>query len=408
MSDEPKYNSWVIGCVLSITGNLMINWSANMLKWAHAHKTQFTRRCCAITPSRLSWTGSMILFVVGNILNFVSFAYAAQTMLSALSSVQFVSNVVVAAAVLGEPITPFTLVGTALIVVGNLVVVIWSSHADISYDVRDLQQIFTGSAYGWFILGAIISVILLLAAQIFLSRRYSITAKDFTDDNHNASFVILQSYGFIYVLVSGVVGTQSVTYAKALSILGRLVISGETQWMTRLFPYLVTLAWFGCMVFWMIRRTRVLLMFDSMFIVPVLQVVWIVLSVVQGAVFFNELSDFTKLQAVMFSFGMLILFIGVAIIAKQSPEPEPIEEDPADPLVKTPTKEASAAPDSEKSDDLSGYESLRASSASFIRDLRSQLTNTSFVDGALLGFGTSMPMRLHTTSTRGGHRRGSG
>ena len=63
------------------------------------------------------WAIGSSMFVVGNILNFASFGFAAQSLLSALGAIQFVSNVVFARFVLGEPVTWFTLIATAIIVV---------------------------------------------------------------------------------------------------------------------------------------------------------------------------------------------------------------------------------------------------------------------------------------------------
>ena len=51
------------------------------------------------------WRAGAIVFVLGNLINFSSFAFAAQSLLAALGSVQFVSNVVFSYLILKEPIT---------------------------------------------------------------------------------------------------------------------------------------------------------------------------------------------------------------------------------------------------------------------------------------------------------------
>jgi drug/metabolite transporter (DMT)-like permease len=68
------------------------------------------------------------LFAGGNILNFVSFGFAAQSLLAALGSVQFLSNVVFARFVLHEAITPRVLCATALIIVGCILLVSFGNH----------------------------------------------------------------------------------------------------------------------------------------------------------------------------------------------------------------------------------------------------------------------------------------
>ena len=65
------------------------------------------------------WQAGIALFAGGNVFNFVSFGFAAQSLLAALGSVQFVSNVVFARLVLKEAITWRVLCATALIVTGE-------------------------------------------------------------------------------------------------------------------------------------------------------------------------------------------------------------------------------------------------------------------------------------------------
>ena len=64
------------------------------------------------------WQAGIALFAGGNVFNFVSFGFAAQSLLAALGSVQFVSNVVFARLVLKEAVTWRVLGATALIVTG--------------------------------------------------------------------------------------------------------------------------------------------------------------------------------------------------------------------------------------------------------------------------------------------------
>lgn len=65
------------------------------------------------------WQAGIALFAGGNVFNFVSFGFAAQSLLAALGSVQFVSNVVFARLVLKEAVTWRVLGATALIVAGE-------------------------------------------------------------------------------------------------------------------------------------------------------------------------------------------------------------------------------------------------------------------------------------------------
>ncbi|KAL0331795.1 UNVERIFIED_CONTAM: putative magnesium transporter NIPA8 [Sesamum calycinum] len=52
-----------------------------------------------------TWRIGIIFFILGNCLNFISFGYAAQSLLAALGSVQFVSNIAFAYFVLNKTVT---------------------------------------------------------------------------------------------------------------------------------------------------------------------------------------------------------------------------------------------------------------------------------------------------------------
>ena len=77
----------------------------------------------------------------------MSFGFAAQSLLAALGSVQFVSNVVFARFVLGERVTWRVLGATALIVVGCVLLVSFGSHASDLLRASQLVRNYGNPAY---------------------------------------------------------------------------------------------------------------------------------------------------------------------------------------------------------------------------------------------------------------------
>eukprot|EP00906_Rhabdomonas_costata_P009845 RCo013880 len=125
---------WSLGVLLNVAGSLAINLSANLLKFSHRLQKKRRRRRRRLnlplvepeplSPEALLWGSSVTLFAAGNLLSFASFAYAAQSLLAALGSVQFLSNVVFAAVLLQEHPTAATLGGTLVVTVGNALAVV--------------------------------------------------------------------------------------------------------------------------------------------------------------------------------------------------------------------------------------------------------------------------------------------
>lgn len=89
----------------------------------------------------------MSLFIIGNAANFASMAFAAQSMLSGLGAIQFVSNVIFASFVLNEKVTLRIVMGTCQIVGGIIVIVLFSNHDSPDRTAEDLLRLFRGKSY---------------------------------------------------------------------------------------------------------------------------------------------------------------------------------------------------------------------------------------------------------------------
>ena len=74
-----------------------------------------------------TWQRGALLYVVGNVLQFFSYAFAAQTLLLALSSVQFVTHLVAARFLEGIAVPRRSIAAAAIILVANAVLVVFGS-----------------------------------------------------------------------------------------------------------------------------------------------------------------------------------------------------------------------------------------------------------------------------------------
>ncbi|GMP68724.1 hypothetical protein CsSME_00028251 [Camellia sinensis var. sinensis] len=83
---------------------------------------------------------------------------------------------------------------------------------------------------------------------------------------------------FSYAIVSGVVGSCSVLFAKSLLNEG-------------------------------------LSLFDAILIVPMFQIAWTFFSICTGFVYFQEYQVFGALRTTMFILGMISVFIGISLLA---------------------------------------------------------------------------------------------
>jgi hypothetical protein len=68
----------------------------------------------------------------------------------------------------------------------------------------------------------------------------------------------------------------------------------------------------------LIRLNTSLQKFDSVFIVPAMQVFWILFSVITGGIYFQEFQSFAWYQYAPFALGLLLLVIGVLLLAPRT------------------------------------------------------------------------------------------
>ena len=279
------------------------------------------------------WYIGSMLFVFGNIVNFVSFSFAAQSLLAAIGSAQFVSNVFFSKIILGETITRRTVYATCAILMGNVLVVYSFSHGSASDTdmLLSTDEVIKKFDRGYLcFLGGLI-VIFCSCRYMFVRIKRKVDAGEYVQYANR----ILPT---AYAAYSAVLGSQSVLLAKCLSILLRVAMddAGESESSTEhhdghddekaqgnniilidevYVSQFILLGWLITISFWLRQMNRALAQFDGVFIIPVLQVFWTFFSIVSGGVFFKEFLTFSTSQSVGFSVGIIIVFYGVVLLS---------------------------------------------------------------------------------------------
>jgi magnesium transporter len=254
----------------------------------------------------LWYTGASSLGA-GSILNFISMGFAPQSLLASLGSVQFISNVVFGKVILKETVTTRIVLGTATIIGGNVITVLYSPRQDANYNKADLVS-FYDTDYQLLLLIELIAAV----SMHMMHGHYR---------NRHARGNVLPATDIImplaYAICSAIIGTQSVIQAKCLSELLNMTVRGDNQ-LVYPFTYAVTVLWLSTTVFWLVRMNRALQQFHGLFIIPALQVFWSFFSIVGGGVYFEEFQELSDTELGVFTLGVFIVFTGVYIMAPKS------------------------------------------------------------------------------------------
>ncbi|XVF59921.1 hypothetical protein PTKIN_Ptkin08bG0000800 [Pterospermum kingtungense] len=307
---------WVIGAFINLFGSIAINFGTNLLKLGHnereRHSTMDGEGIAGKIPLKpiiyfQTWRVGILFFVLGNCLNFISFGYAAQSLLAALGSVQFVSNIAFAYFVLNKMVTVNVLVATAFIVLGNVFLVAFGNHQSPVYTPEQLAEKYSNITFLLYCL----TLILVVALHHSIYRRGELLLAVSGQDLRPYWKMLLP---FSYAVVSGAVGSCSVLFAKSLSNLLRLAMSNGYQ-LHSWFTYSMILLFLSTAGFWMARLNEGLSLFDAILIVPMFQIAWTFFSICTGFIYFQEYQVFDALRTTMFILGMMSVFIGISLLA---------------------------------------------------------------------------------------------
>ncbi|KAG5627386.1 hypothetical protein H5410_012604 [Solanum commersonii] len=292
---------WVIGALINLLGSVFINFGTNLLKLAHDERNLRARMKPIIYFQ--AWRIGILFFTIGNCLNFISFGYAAQSLLAALGSIQFISNIGFAYFVLNKTVTIKLLLATAFVVAGNIFLVAFGNHQSPVYTTEKLGENYTNIVF-------LVYCISLVLVVIFHHSIYK---------RGKGKMLV----PFSYAVVSGAIGSCSVLFAKSLSNMLRLSMSSSVDGYSTLhsgFTYSMLLMFTSTGGFWMARLNEGLSRFDAILIVPMFQIAWTFFSICTGFVYFEEYKVFDALRTTMFVLGMISVFVGIYLLAPEDDE----------------------------------------------------------------------------------------
>ena len=255
------------------------------------------------------------MFAVGNTINFVAFMFAAQSLLAALGSIQFVTNIFFANLINKEPVKVRAIIATVIIIVGNVFIVIFGSKGTQSHTLKELKELAFAPLFVLYLI-AILAIVVVLQS-IYLALCYKIRSYPTLNDAPQA---IRSFLPFAYASVSAIIGTNSILLGKACAGLLKNFFRGEKIF-SSVWTYAIVLAFILITIFWLYRMNTALRRYDAMFIIPVLQCVWLLFGILGGEVFFQEYKEMTWFSAIFFAFGVAILLAGITTLRPSSSSP---------------------------------------------------------------------------------------
>ena len=138
-----------LGILLGLLGSVMINVGNNVQALGmgmEAAQKDLDEKEQSKRPKVL-WTTGTVAFIVGSVINFVAFVFAAASVLAPLEAIQFVSNLVFARFVTKVPVSKRMIAGSALIIAGTIGAVAGGPLTVTSFTIADLRGFWRSPAW---------------------------------------------------------------------------------------------------------------------------------------------------------------------------------------------------------------------------------------------------------------------
>ncbi|KAG8965939.1 hypothetical protein FRC03_012775 [Tulasnella sp. 419] len=239
--------------------------------------------------SKLWWSG-FILLNVGELGNFLSYAFAPASVVAPLGTFALIANCFFAPLMLKEEFRRRDLWGIFIAIVGAVTVVIASKSSDVRLDPKALLHALTRIPF-------LVYLSVSVASACFLA---------FLSQTPTG-----QRYVFIDVGLCALFGGFTVLSTKALStILSLEWIDIFKEWIT--YPLILTLI--GTGVGQIRYLNRALMSFDSKIVVPIQFVFFNLSAIVGSAILYRDFDNITFHRFVVFLYGIVTTFLGVIML----------------------------------------------------------------------------------------------
>ncbi|CAJ1061440.1 NIPA-like protein 2 isoform X1 [Xyrichtys novacula] len=282
---ENPIQTYLLGIVISICGNVLISISLNIQKYAHVRQAQ---RCSKPYYTSVVWWCGVVLMGVGELGNFAAYGFAPASLIAPLGCVSVIASAIISVVFLKETVRASDIVGGTLAITGTYLLVTFAPHTSTHITAHLVQY----HAINWHFLLYMFLEIVLFCILLYLYKRRKV--------KHIVIVMLLVAL----LAVSGMI-TESVR--------------GQLQLIYPIFYVMLVVMVASC-AFQIKFLNEAMKMFDATEVVPVNFVFFTTSAIVAGIIFYQEFEDLALLDIFMFLFGCLLSFLGVFLIARNRPK----------------------------------------------------------------------------------------
>lgn len=245
------------------------------------------------------------MFIIANLLgSTIQISTLPLPVLSTLQAAGLVFNSICATLILSEPFTRWSLCGTLLVTTGAVLIAIFGAIPSPAHDLDELLVLLGRKPFVvWMILQALFVVALGTATDL---------VNNMSSMSHNSRFRLAR--GIIYGVISGDISAHALLFAKSAVELCIKTIGGSNQfshweaWAIVL--GLVSLAL--CQLYYLHRGLKLV---STSVLYPLVFCVYNIVAILDGLIYFNQVSLIPPLRAGLIAVGTVVLLSGVLALS---------------------------------------------------------------------------------------------
>ncbi|KAK3028458.1 hypothetical protein RJ639_040027 [Escallonia herrerae] len=215
------------------------------------------------------WWAGMVIMIVGEVANFVAYAYAPAVLVTPLGALSIIISAILAHFMLKEQLRRMGVLGCVSCIVGSVVIVI---HAPQEHSPSSIQEIWTFATQPAFLIYVAATLSIVLALVFHFEPRYG------------------QTNVLIYLGICSLMGSLTVVSIKAIGIAIKLTLEGISQIAYPQTWFFLTVALI-CVVTQLNYLNKALDTFNAAIVSPIYYVMFTTLTIIASAIMFKDWLD---------------------------------------------------------------------------------------------------------------------
>eukprot|EP00250_Pteridium_aquilinum_P016253 c23026_g1_i2 orf=716-1846(-) len=239
----------------------------------------------------LWWVG-MITMIVGEIANFIAYAFAAAVLVTPLGALSIIVSAGLAHVMLKEKLQKLGMLGCVICIVGSIVIVL---HAPKERSIESVKEVWQLATQPVFLLYTASVVAVVFVLVFYFAPRWGHT------------------HVMVFVSICSLMGSLSVMSVKALGIAIKLTFQGENQFFyfeTWLFVMVVI----TCVLTQMNYLNKALDSFNTAVVSPTYYVLFTSLTIVASIIMFKDWDGLSATNVISEICGFITILSGTVLL----------------------------------------------------------------------------------------------